>query len=131
MKITKSQLKQIIKEELESVLIEREDGFMPLGHVVYYTGTPPREAVYVFQRECEYNEDTYEEAPTGEGRWHTLSGASGKADFNELVEIAKQVLKDPKRFRGMPVKVPSDPSITGIAVRSYEFVSKKGYPPRC
>jgi len=113
MKITKSQLKQIIKEELEGVLSEREDGFMPLGHVVYYTGSPAREAVYVFQRDCDSGEG-------GAGQWHTLSGASGKADFNELVEIAKQVLKDPRRFRGMPVKVPSDPSITGIAVRSYK-----------
>ena len=129
MKITKSQLKRIIKEELENVLTEQGDAWMPIGAVTFYSGTPASDAEYVFQRECEWDDETEQESPIGKMKFHNLG--EGKADINELRMVAKKALANPSYVRLMPVKVKSDPNITSINVYSFEHTKKEGWPPRC
>jgi len=120
--ITKLQLKQLIREELQNVLLEdmndpscikeitrvKNDGYYPLKHAAFYDakGNPLR----IFQRNSStlkpgwyYNETT--------------------ADDKELLQLAMDALKK-KLPRGASIKVKSDPNITSIAVRA---LSKKDF----
>ncbi len=125
MKITKSQLKQIIKEELESVREEqgygfknpeclkniervKNDGFFPLKGASFWTSKG--DTVYVLQRDSD----------TLKPKWFDMGAYVGEepspADQKELLQIALACVKN-KCAKNSQIKVKSDPNITRIGIR--------------
>ena len=108
MKLTKTKLKQIIKEELQNALHEdmndpdcikevtrvKNDGYYPLKYAAFYANG---KAVRVFQR----NSETLKPA------WYINKT---KADDKELLAAAMNCLKT-KCARGSRIQIKSDPNI--------------------
>jgi len=127
-KLSKSVLKRIIKEEMEIILQEQgdygfkdpeclkqvkrvqSDGHFPLKDVTFWDAKGI--AVYVFQR----NDETLKP------EWHNLEKST--ANTKELLAIAMQCLKN-KCARGSTIKVKSDKRITLIS--QVEVLTKEDF----